>query len=235
MARRRMSSRRRPKKPVFWDSLDVPIGNLPAGTIAAAASRDGAFSSVVRYGTPTAKIGGDLTIKRTILQCTTQGDMNMVTTADNGFVMELCIGLSIFDSMQDADGVAINTTLVDGTGPITDVDNSRWYARCCVQIPFGALRGAGLFNAIGFVLPFVSARDYARGYVVVQESSTANIMDWTWYCEIDSKSQRKMEGVETENVQFCVEARANKALGTGNSFGWSADLLSGRHLLSRRG
>ncbi len=233
MARRRRVRGRGKRTPVFWDDLKVSLASLPSGSIAAAATRDGAFSSITRYGTSTSKVGGDLLIRRTIVQFVSQGIMDMATTANDDLVIELCVGLSIFDSMGDTDGVAANTTIVAGTGPTSDADNSRWYVRCCIQIPFGTLRGFGAVTAYPMVIPYESAREYAKGHLLIGEDA-AEVMSWAWFCEVDSKSMRKMEGIQTENVQVAMEVTANQAIATGNSFTWSMDQLSGRHLLSKR-
>jgi len=163
------------------------------------------------------------------------GTMDMTGTANGDFGIELCVGLSIFDSMADLDGIAINSTVIAGTGPLTDADNSRWYARCCLLIPFGAWRAAGIITAVPWVMHFPSPRPYSHSVLTVHESGTANIMNWTWHCEVDSKAMRKLEGIETENIQLAFEAVANAAVDTGNAFTWGVDMMEGRHLLSKRG
>ncbi len=233
MARRVRRARGGRRKAVMWDTLNIPSVNLPSGSIPALAQEDGAFSSILRYGATGDKMGGDVTIRRTILNTLVNGQ-SILGAVDAALNIEMCIGLSVFDSMGDADGTAINTTVFPGTGPLTDADNSRWYARCCITIPFGQWRGVGATTALPAIIPLQSARPYMRGWFSMLEVS-ATQLNWSWFCEVDSKSMRKMEGIETEHVQFAFEARANKAQIATNSFAWQVESVSGRHLLSRRG
>ena len=228
-ARRRTSGRRR-RQQVFWDTLTVPGQpvTLPAGSIANLDLIDGAFSSMKRYDQ------GELLIRRT--QLAVDGEITFNTTggtADLSTVIELCIGVSIFDSMGDVDGLAQNTTIVDGTGPLDDASNSRWYARCCISIPLGIIGAALTTSTENQTIPLRSPRDFVSGWAMLMRRNSTNL-DVGFHCEIDSKSMRKLEGIETQFLQLAVQMRTNITPLVGSTYGWAINNVQGRHVLSRR-
>ncbi len=230
MARRmaRRSFARRARKPVYWDTLDVALADLPAGSIAAADFIDGAFSSIRRYDDV-----GDQLINRTQVGFTMDATAVHSGTLALGSVLELCVGISIFDSMGDADGRAVNTTIVDGTGPLDDASNSRWYARCCVRIPIGALSLSLASTTENVVLPYDSPREYSRAYVVVMRRNSTNL-EMSFHCEIDSKTKRKLAGAQSQFLQLACQARTNVTPVAGDRIDWTMNHFSGRHILTRR-
>ncbi len=222
------SFRRGRRKPVYWDQLDVVTAQLPAGSIAAGDLIDGAFSSIRRYDDV-----GDQLINRTQVGFTMDATAVHAGTMDLSTVIELCVGISIFDSMGDTDGLAINTTVVDGTGPLDDASNSRWYARCCVRIPIGALSLSLASTTENLVLPYDSPREYSRAYVVVMRRNSTNL-ELSFHCEIDSKTKRKLAGSQSQFLQLACQARVNVTPPVGDRFDWTMNHFSGRHILTRR-
>ncbi len=212
---------------MYWDTLGISTVNLPAGSIAAADLIDGAFSSIIRYENQ-----GDQLIRRTQVGFTMDATVVHAGTVDLSSVLELCVGISIFDSMSDTNGLAINTTVVDGTGPLDDASNSRWYARCCIQIPIGALSLSLASTTENVVLPYESARPFSKGYVVVMRRNSTNL-ELSWYCTIDSKTMRKLKGQESQFLQLAAQARVNVTPPVGDRIDWTLNSFEGRHILSK--
>ena len=224
----RRSFRRGRRKPVYWDTLDIPLLNLPAGSIAVGDLIDGVFSSIRRY-----EDVGDQTIQRTQVGFTMDATVVHAATLALGSVLELCVGISIFDSMSDVDGQAVNTTIVDGTGPLDDASNSRWYARCCIQIPIGALALSLASTTENVVLPYESAREFSKGYCVVMRRNSTNL-ELSWYCTIDSKTKRSLRGSESQWLQLAAQARVNTTPVVADRIDWTMNSFNGRHILSRK-
>lgn len=223
---RRSSSRRRQK--VVWDTLSQPQNVLPVLTLDSTQARDGAFTSVKRWR------GSDVTLLRTIFQCMTRV-FQLGFQVDTTAVLEICIGLSLFDSMGDPGGVATNTTIASGTGPLTDADNSRWFARCCVLIPIGQAgsvpTGAGVV-----IVPFVAPRSGPHsGYLQHFGSDVAAGQSYRWYCEWDSRTKRKLQGAETVWVQLACEAQVSVTPAVGDDITIAVDAFSGRCVKTESG
>ncbi len=221
MARRRMARRRGSRRKVVWDTITEVQANLPLLTLDSVnGGVDGAFTSLQRWR------GSDVTLLRTIFQTMVrieQADFQVDQTA----VLEICVGLSFFDSMGDVTGQAFNTTIATGTGPLTDADNSRWFARCCVLIPTGS------FNAFGstenLVFPVTGARaGPSSSYWFVQGGGTPAAQTSRFYCEWDSKTKRKAQGAETEWIQCAMEAKVSVVPTAGDDITVAMDAFSGR-------
>ncbi len=226
MARRRGSYRRfRPRKRIVWDTIDVVQADLPTIVMDnAGLGTDGAFTSIKRYD------GTDLVVERTIFDFTCRIEQEDFQVSPDA-VLELCVGLSWFDSMSDISGIALNSTLVDGTGPLSDADNSRWYARCCVQIPIGQFVSVTA-NASMVVPLTATARGPHSGHWWHKGGGTALGQEISWYCTWDSKAKRKQQGIETENLQLCMEGRVTPIPAVGDSVDVSMNHFGGRHVLS---
>ncbi len=142
-------------------------------------------------------------------------------------VLEICVGLGIFDSMGDADGLAINTTLFNNTGPLTDADNSRWFMRCCVQIPIG--QASRLAAGQTMVLPLIAPHAGPHsGYLLQYGGNTPAAQEYRWYCEWDSKTKRTLRGTETDFVQLAMEARVTTTPAVGDDILIALDTFDGR-------
>ncbi len=203
---RRSGGRRRRK--VVWDTLNLVQADLPLLTLDSTQARDGAFSGIKRW------IGADVTILRTLMLSTVRITY-LDFPVDTDTVLELCIGLSAFDSMGDADGLAINTTLANNTGPLTDADNSKWFARCCVLIPLGSFVTLVAAND-NLVVPLVSPRGGPGGGHYVVYGGGAGAQEITWYCEWDSRTKRRLQGAETPLVNVALEARTSSTPAVGD-------------------
>ncbi len=188
---------------------------------------DGAFSSIKRYD------GTDLTVKRTIFDCV--GRITQLGNQPNqNMVLEICIGLSWFDSMQDASGLAISSTIAAGTGPLDDADNNRWYARCCLDIPIGQL-GARFDAAEGhsMVVP-IQGKMAPMGSWWVISSTTPSGLEMGFHCHWDSKSGRRVHGIETPFLQAAFQAGVSSTPAAGDDISIAINKFSGRHVLALR-
>ncbi len=217
----RRSRGRRTRQKVVWDNIKEVQANLPLLTLDSVnGGADGAFTSLQRWR------GADVTLLRTIFQTMVriQEDDFQV---DKSSTLEICIGLGIFDSMGDVTGQAFNTTLAPGTGPLTDADNSRWFARCCVLIPIGQNNLLG--NTENLVAPITGARGGpSSSYWTALGGGTAAGQTMRWYCEWDSRTKRRMQGTETEWVQLAMEAKASVVPTAGDDITVAMDAFSGR-------
>lgn len=184
---------------------------------------DGAFSGISRL------IGTDFTQKRTIVDMITIIDQ-LADPSSNATMLEICIGLGWFDSMQDTDGQAVNTTIVAGTGPLDDINNARWFARCCVYIPFGflATRVPTAPNDNGMVWPVLGGSVSVLG-------ATASDRKITWQCHLDTKAQRAQKGQESEFLNVAFQARvASGDLAAGDDVSVRLDGFMGRQVIATK-
>ncbi len=231
MARRRMRGRGRGRgrgARVVWDTLFQPQSLLPLLTLDNVnGGRDGAFTSLIRWR------GADVTILRTLFQSLVRVSF-LDFPVDATSVLEICIGLSPFDLMGDINGTATNTTLAANTGPLTDADNSRWFARCCVQIPIG--RAATLAVTETPIIPFVGARagPHTGALMWIGNTIAAN-QSITWWCEWDSRTKRKLQGAETEWIQLAVEAAVSVVPAVGDDITVGMDSFRGRVVKTEAG
>ncbi len=226
--RRRFRSRSRGARPrLVWDTIEVVQADLPLLLLDETQALDGAFSSVKRYD------GTDLTVKRTIFDC-----VGRVTALGNqpnqNMVLEICIGLSWFDSMQDASGLAIASTIAAGTGPLDDADNNRWYARCCLDIPIGSIMAR--FDAAegsSMVVP-INGKFAAMGSWWIISSATPAGIEMGFHCHWDSKSGRRVHGIETPFLQAAFQAGVSSTPAAGDDISIAINKFSGRHDLALR-
>ncbi len=213
---------RRRRSNVVWDVLQPVQSNLPLLTLDNVnGGVDGAFTSLRRYR------GADVTLLRIIFQMFARV-RQLGNQVDATSMLEICVGLSPFDSMGDVAGQAFNTTLAVGTGPLSDADNSRWMARCCVLIPIGkAVNFAGITE--NQVYPMISPRSGPHsGYWTVLGNTTPANIEWDWYCEWDSKTKRKLQGAETSWLQLAMEAKLSVVPAVGDDVTVAMDAFSGR-------
>ncbi len=211
--------RRRQK--VVWDTLAVAQANLPLLTLDSTnVGQDGAFTSVQRWA------GSDVTLLRTIFQALIRID-ELGFQVDKTAVLEICVGLSPFDSMGDLIGQAFNTTLALGTGPLSDADNSRWFARCCVLIPIGIGNvGATTQHQMASFSP--TSRNPSSSQVYWVHNADPTKASITWFCEWDSRTKRKLQGSETEWIQLAMEAKVSVVPAVGDDITVALDAFSGR-------
>ncbi len=228
MARRRMARRSSRRTKVVWDNIAQVQALLPLLTLDSVnGGIDGAFTSLQRWR------GADVTLLRTIFQSMVRIEQDDFQV-DQSSTLEICIGLGIFDSMGDVTGQAFNTTLAIGTGPLSDADNSRWFARCCVLIPIGQ------FNSLGSTENIVAPITGARGgpsssYWLALGGGTGPAQSYRWYCEWDSKSKRRLQGSETEWVQCALEAKVSVVPTAGDDITIAMDAFSGRVVKTQAG
>ncbi len=222
MARRRFTRGRSRRRNTVWDDISLATASLPLLVLDSTQIRDGAFSGIKRYS------GSDFTVRRTIADCTVRMTQ-LGTQVNKDMCIEICIGLSWFDSLADTDGQGNNTTISDGTGPLTDADNSRWYARCCVCIPIGQLTGWG---SSAFGRNMVVETMPGAGWWIAGATSAAAIEYGMW-CHWDTKAMRKQRGLESEFLNIAMEARSNVALAAGDDLTIAMNQFSGRHVLSK--
>ncbi len=217
MARGR--GRRRQK--VVWDLIRAVQANLPLLTLDSTnAGADGAFTSLQRWA------GSDVTLLRTIFQTFVRIE-NAGPQVDPTAVLEVCVGLGIFDSMGDVGGQAFNTTIAAGAGPLSDADNSRWFARCCVLIPIGQNLLVGTSENLSQMLVAPRSGPHS-GYITEYGGGTPTTRGWRWYCEWDSRVKRKLQGSETEWIQCAMEAKVSVVPAVGDDITVAMDAFSGR-------
>ncbi len=218
MARFRTRSARRMKRPVFWDSFLAIQSTLPGGiTIASTNQVDGTQTGLRRY------IGStDRTIKRTIADFLVTVDQDGFQTSTDS-VLELCVGIGIMDTPGDVDGQAGNTTIADGAGPLDDADNSRWMVRCCVQIPIGRASILGSTENISW-------KPTADSFVNFSGASEGGAQ-WDWGCHIDTKSQRRLRGLETQWITVALQASVDPIPTAGDDVNINMNALSCRWVL----
>ncbi len=215
----RRGGRRRQK--VVWDTLGQAQALLPLLTLDSTQARDGAFTSLKRWR------GNDVTLLRTIAAWTVRIE-EAGNQVDSSAMLEICVGLSAFDSAGDVDGFATNTTLAAGTGPLTDADNSRWMLRCCVQIPIGLMQNVRDTDE-DLVVPLVAPRAGPHsGYWLHIGHTDPTLAVTTWYCEWDSKVKRTLRGQETEWLQCAMEAQVSVTPAVGDDITVAMDAFSGR-------
>ncbi len=222
--RRRRSGGARRRQRLVWDTLDLVQADLPVLILDSTAARDGAFSGIKRYD------GTDLTVKRTIFDV-----VGRITVLDEPValdaVLEICIGLGWFDSQTDADGLAIATTMANGTGPLTDADNNKWYARCCVDIPIGSWMPNFTVAGRGMVVP-IAGKTGLSGHAYIIGSGAPTTVEMGFHCHWDSKAQRRQHGIETPFLNLAVEARISITPAAGDDVTIRINKFSGRHVLA---
>lgn len=200
MARRRFGLARRSrarKRKKVWDSVVMQQADLPTATLSTGVATAGGFSSIRRY-----ESSSDMLIRRTIADALVRCVFNDVTSGGE-LVIRLCLGLSIFDSMGDTNGEAINAPVTDGTGPLDDADNSRWFIRCCVDIPVTFLRNLTQGSAAS---PLVWNPNPEMSIIFDSVSD-----ELRFFCHIDTKAIRKLQGLETEWQQLAIQLHDNGA------------------------
>ncbi len=222
MARHRRRSFGRKRTNTVWDDISLATASLPLLLLDSTQIRDGAFSGIKRYS------GSDFTVRRTIADSTVRMTA-LGSQVNKDMCIEICIGLSWFDSLTDTNGQGNNTTIADGTGPLTDADNSRWYARCCVCIPIGQLSG---FASGAFGRNMVVETMPGAGWWITS-ATTAAAVEYGMWCHWDTKAMRKQRGLESEFLNIALEARANVALAAGDDLTIALNQFSGRHVLSK--
>ncbi len=216
----------RRNKRIVWDTINLVQADLPSVILDSVQARDGAFSGIKRYD------GTDLTVERTIFQSSVSIRMEDHQVNPDS-MLELCIGLSWFDSQTDAAGLGINTTLAVGTGPLTDADNNKWHARCCVQIPIGSF--VKYTDKENLVFPLISPRSGpSSGYWWVVGASTASGSEYGWFCEWDSRTKRRQHGIETPFLNVAMEAEVSATPAVGDDITILMNSFSGRQVLSLR-
>ncbi len=220
MARRRRMGRsggaRRRK--VVWDtpSTDLAFGDFPVATITSIVPQDGSYSGIKRY------TGQDRTVLRSIGQIRGRVDQSGLQ-ANTALCLELCVGLSYFDSTQDTDGQASLATIGDGAGPLSDADNSRWFIRCCLCIPLGILAKAiqSGDNITEMFPPMGSANPYSAGYSYL--GAAEGTEELTWWCNFDTKAKRKIRGLDTPWLNIAMEITSSVAVAAGDDIAVSVD------------
>ncbi len=221
MARRARSFRRRRRQHTIWTDIRLLQASLPTVLLDENTPIDGAFSGVTRLE------GTDFTQKRTIVDMSATISQ-LADPASNSTMLEICIGLGWFDSMQDAGGQAVNTTIVAGAGPLDDINNSKWFARCCVYIPLGSmiLRVPTAPNDNGTVIPVPGGSLFVIG-------PTAATREIVWQCHLDTKAQRKQEGQQSEYLNVAIQARvASGDLAAGDDVSIQMHGFMGRQVLA---
>ncbi len=217
---------RRQKKRIVWDTINLVQADLPSLILDSTQARDGAFSGIKRYE------GTDLTVERTIFQTSMSIRMEDFQVNPDS-MLELCVGLSWFDSQTDAAGLAINTTLAAGTGPLSDADNNKWSARCCVQIPIGSF--VKYTDKENLVFPLQGPRaGPGTGYWWIIGASTGAGQEIGWFCEWDSRTRRRQHGIETPFLNIALEAEVSATPAAGDDITVLMNAFSGRQVLSLR-
>ena len=219
ISRRRTRSFGRSKRPVYWDTFSLTQAKMPQVIVTNGTLIDGAFSAYRRYEGVT-----DRTIRRTIIDITGevfQLDFQVSSAA----VLELCIGIGMWDSSADVEGEGNQTPLLPGTGPLTDADNSRWMIRCCIQIPIGTATQWGSTENIGPVPAGPHAYWYYTG-------GTAATGGFGFGCHFDTKVMRKMHGLNTQWLNLALEASISPTPAVGDDITAQINGFGGRMLLS---
>jgi len=217
----------RRKSNVIWDTIDILPASLPLLIIDSTQIRDGAFSSVKRYTDLK-----DFTVRRTIFDLMGRVT-NLGSQVNLDMVLEICVGLSWFDSMSDATGFAVASNIADGTGPLSDADNSRWYARCCIDIPIGQL-GAVFGTAAGrsVVVPNQHGPAAWSWWAIGGANAPSN--EFGFHCHWDSKAMRRQHGKVSETLQAAFEAETTVIPAAGDDITVAINSFTGRHVLSTR-
>ncbi|MFQ1042891.1 hypothetical protein [Gilliamella sp. CG16] len=200
--------------------MTLDQANLPTLTLdSLGTGLDGAFSGLIRWR------GADVTLLRTIFTSLVEIEIAGFPV-DPQSALEICVGLSFFDAMQDIGGAGLNTTIATGTGPLDDADNSRWHARCCVVIPIGA--AAQMSAGLGAVLPTLPSKNSPDGGYVWIVGNAEGEQRWHWYCTWDSKAKRRQQGSETEWLQLAIQARVSTTPAIGDDINISINQFAGR-------
>lgn len=210
----RRSFRRR-RRPVVWDAFDF-IADLPGPSIADTDGTNpvGQATGLVRYTQMEAFI--KRWIMDTAVQLTYSG-----TAPSTAAVLELCIGLGVFDMESVTDGQGLATPIAAGTGPLDDADNNKWFARCCVMIPLGEML-ATTNAATNPVFP------EQHGWLWYVQTSDRIF----WKCHIDTKSGRKLQGLQTPWVTVVLQGAMSVALPASASIECAMLECAGRYLLA---
>lgn len=218
MARFRRTSGRRRRQRVIWDSFSELANNLPSTLNDELNVLDGAYTGIKRYS------GTDITVMRSIIRFTVTIDL-MADPADGSMMLRVCVGLSFFDSMQDVDGQAVNSTLLSGTGPLDDANNNRWFIRACVDIPIGFLFfiSASATNMSGLVIPV------QNGTLTVAGIDGTRKIIWNQF--IDTKTRRKLQGIETPFLNVAMQASTDPTLAAAEDVACFMDSFEGRMVL----
>ncbi len=198
------------------DMPDALLDNLTA--------IDGGFSSVKRY----TGASGDLLVKRTILDVTCRITQLGLQVSNNS-ILRICVGFSYFDSMGDLNGQAVNTAILAGTGPLTDADNSRWFIRCCVDIPLGQMNL--LINAAetGMVFPLAGKDGLNGSWWAI--ANTAGNQEFGFHCHVDTKTSRKLQGRESEWLQMALECSVEPTPAAGDDISILINGFHGRQVM----
>ncbi len=219
--RRRSRSAGRSARPrVVWDTLGITQADLPSLLLDSTQARDGAMSAIKRFH------GGDVTLLRTIFESVVRIqylDFPVVQDA----VLELCIGLTSLDSSGDAAGLALNTSMALGTGPLSDADNSRWFARCCVQIPLGVYFTLVAAND-NIVLSLPDPRGGPGHTTVTVLGGGVGAQEISVHCKWDSKTKRRWQGAETEWITVALEASISSTPAVGDDITVVMNSFNGR-------
>lgn len=221
MAARARSFRRRRRQRTIWTEIRKPAASLPSILLDETTPIDGAFSGLDRYS------GTDFTVKRTIVDFSCTID-RLANAANAQTMLELCVGLSWFDSQADVDGQATNQAMLGGTGPLDDINNSRWFVRCCVLIPMGFLQlrvpSATNDTGMSWTVP---------GGSVKVLGNTAAGQQVVWDCHIDTKAQRAQHGQESEWLNVALQGRIVQGdLAAGQDIACFMDAFMGRQVLA---
>lgn len=219
MAHRRVSRRFvSRKKPVWWDNVIMNQVSLPAALLLDEnVSVDGGFSGTRRWTSQ-----GDVTIRRMI------GSAELRFFSDNPpaatTVVTICLAIGIADSTTDLDGLAVNTILGVGSGPIDDASNSRWMLRCCFDIPLGELALiASTENLTWSPIPGTVIRLWGSGGAVHTYHIT---------CGWDTNVMRKLHGQQTQWVNTYLQMKLNGVLVAAEDLHLEMNSFANRMLLS---
>ena len=204
------------KKSVYWDSLRVAQAALPQNLLDETAVIGSNFSGIQRYTT-----GPDRTIRRSIIDFAVRVNQ-LDFQVNRNAVVEVCVGIGQRDSTQDTDGLAINTVMSPGTGPLSDASNSHWMVRCCVQIPIGILLDMGSTDNVAWT-PHPGSSLVAIGGTAAQASI------W-WFCHVDTKQMRKLHGQQTPWTNVAMESNIQPTGAAGDDISVTMNAFSVRWL-----
>ena len=214
--RRRVLGRRR--RPVYWDSFNATQASLPGALLLDEnASTDAGFSGLRRYDGV-----GDRTIVRTIMDFTGLVNQLDFQVSENA-VLEVCVGIGIWDSSQDLNGQGLNTAMAVGTGPQDDASNSRWMVRCCIQIPIGMMAQYGTTENI-VVKPTPDSWYLMSG-------GTAATQAILFGCHVDTKVKRKLHGTQTPWINVAMQTTVQPTPAVGDDIVTNLNALNVRWLL----
>lgn len=230
MARRRFGRRfsgGRRRKRVVWDALnlsgsDTPV--LPVFTGGANLGVLGRATGIRRYtSTADALLEG---MRASVRGSGSWTDGATPMTRSGG--IEICLGWTWEDDISSTNGQALNRAVSAGTGPLDDADNSRWFARCCINIPLGQLMFSTTGDHACVVYPV--AGDHLVEFCWLKSSATQIL--FSWYCTLRSKSKRRLDGLETQWMTLHMQGRTYDVAGTLGTWDLSTDFYESRWVLS---